>query len=159
MDQTKMTIEIASYQRNLEVQNKLYQKDLEALLEKRSQENKELITMYETIVDNSLMGLTIMQDDKFVFVNARTAQIFGCPLEVFLSYSVTNIVELIHPEDQGKMSFLLQSELPDGMAIKRRVRIYTSDQQLKHLEASFRMVWFKGKPALHQTFLDITDFF
>ena len=34
MDQTKMTIEIASYQRNLEVQNKLYQKDLEALLEK-----------------------------------------------------------------------------------------------------------------------------
>ncbi len=159
MEQTKMTIEIASYQRNLEIQNTLYQKDLEALLEKRSQENKELISMYQTIVDNSLMGLTIMQDNKFVYVNTRTAEIFGYPIEIFLSFSISDLVNLVHPEDQGKVNFLLQASLNGDEGIRKRVRIFTRDQQVKHLEASFRMVQFKGKPAMHQTFLDMTDFY
>ena len=159
MEQTKMTIEIASYQRNLEIQNTLYQKDLEALLEKRSQENKELILMYQTIVDNSLIGLTIVQDNKFVFANERTSEIFGYPIEVFSSFSVEDLVNLIHPEDQGKMSILLQTGLNGETEAKRRVRIFTQDNKVKHLEASFRIVQFKGKPAIHQTFLDITDFY
>jgi len=159
MEQTKMTIEIASYQRNLEIQNTLYQKDLEALLEKRSQENKELITMYQLIVNNSLMGMTIMQDNKFVFVNDRTAEIFGYHPEVFLSFSINEIIELIHPEDRQKVIFLTQAKLNGNENTKHRFRIYTKDNQLKHLEASFRMVQFKEKPAIHQTFLDITDFY
>ena len=159
MEQTKMTIEIASYQRNLEIQNTLYQKDLEALLEKRSQENRELISMYQTIVDNSLMGLTIMQGNKFVFVNTRTAEIFGYPLEVFLSFTINDIIGLVHPDDQKKILFLMQESLNGEEGTKHRIRIFTQDKQLKYLEASFRMVQFKGKPAVHQTFLEITDFY
>ena len=159
MEQTKMTIEIASYQRNLEIQNTLYQKDLEALLEKRSLETKELISMYQTIVDNSMMGLTIMQNNKFVFVNARTAEIFGHPADLFFSFSGHDLVDRIHPEDREKVSFLLQENLNGEDGVKRRVRIYTQDNQIKHIEASFRMVQFKGRPAIHQTFLDITHFY
>jgi len=159
MEQTKMTIEIASYQRNLEIQNTLYQKDLEALLEKRSQENKELISMYQLIVNNSLMGLTIMQENKFVFVNNRTAEIFGFQPEVFLSFTVHDILERIHPEDRGKVMFLSQERLNGQEGVKYRFRIFTRDNQLKHLEASFRMVQYKEKPAIHQTFMDITDFY
>lgn len=160
MEQTKMTIEIASYQRNLEIENTLYQKDLEALLEKRSQENKELMAMYQTIVDNSLMGLTIMQDEKFVFVNKRTAEIFGYPFEEFLYFTSSDILNLLHPEDQIKVSALSQSrlngeEFPHNM----RIRIFNHDKQLKHIETHFKVVQFKGKPALHQTFLDVTDFY
>lgn len=158
MEQTKMTIEIASYQRNLEIENTLYQKDLEALLEKRSQENKELMTMYQTIVDNSLLGLTIMQDEKFVFANNRTAEIFGYPLEEFLSFSIVDIINLLHPEDQMKV--LAQSHLGETEFLsKKRIRIFTRDKQLKHLETHVREVLYKGKPALHQTFLDISDFY
>jgi len=159
MEQTKMTIEIASYQRNLEIENKIYQKDLETMLEKRSQENRDLIAMYQTIVDNSRMGLTIMQDHRFVFVNNRTAEIFGYPIDVFTAYSTGDLVNLIHPEDQGKVQFLLQDDLNGEDRAKRRVRIFCQDRQIKHLEATFRMVQFKGKPAIHQTFLDITDFY
>jgi PAS domain S-box-containing protein len=159
MEQTKMTIEIASYQRNLEIQNTLYQKDLEALLEKRSQENRELISMYQIIVNNSLTGMTIMQDNKFVFVNNRTAEIFGYPPEMFLSFSVGEILDLIHPEDRQKVLFLTQAHLNGEERGKHRFRIFTKDNELKHLEASFRMVQYKEKPAIHQTFLDITDFY
>jgi PAS domain S-box-containing protein len=159
MEQTKMTIEIASYQRNLEIQNTLYQKDLEALLKKQSLENKELISLYKLIVNNSLMGLTIMQEKKFVFVNDRTAEIFGYPPEVFLSFSIDELLELIHPEDRQKLFFLKQAKLNGEDRIKHRFRIFTKNNQLKHLEATFRMVQFKEKPAIHQTFLDITDFY
>ncbi len=159
MEQTKMTIEIASYQRNLEIQNTLYQKDLEALLEKRSQETKETISMYQAIINNSFMGLTIMQENKFVFANTRAAEIFGYPQEVFLSFSLENIIDIIHPEDQGKVHFLLKPGLNGYEGTKHRVRILTKDKQIKRLEASFRLIQYNGKPAIHQTFLDITNFY
>jgi PAS domain S-box-containing protein len=160
MEQTKMTIEIASYQRNLEIENNLYQKDLEALLEKRSQENQELMAMYQTIVDNSLMGLTIMQNEKFVFANNRTAEIFGYPLDEFLAFSITDIVKLLHPEDQVRMIAQSQARL-NGMEFpqNQRIRILTRDNKMKFIETHVKAVQFKGKPALHQTFLDITDFY
>ena len=160
MEQTKMTIEIASYQRNLEIENTLYQKDLEALLEKRSQENKEMMAMYQTIVDNSLMGLTIMQNEKFVFANNRTAEIFGYPLEEFLAFSSSEIVNLLHPEDQMKFITMMQSQLNEGeLSHNTRIRIFTRDRQLKHIETHVKAVQYKGKPAFHQTFLDVTNFY
>ena len=159
MEQTKMTIEIASYQRNLEIENTLYQKDLEALLEKRSQENKEMIAMYQTIVDNSLMGLTIMQNDKFVFANNRTAEIFGYTLEDFLAFSSSEIVNLLHPDDRLKFITMMQSNVNgDELSQNHRFRIFTHDSQPKNIETHIKPVQFKGKPAIHQTFLDVTNF-
>lgn len=159
MEQTKMTVEIASYQRNLEIENNLYQKDLEALLERRSQENKELMDMYQTIIDNSLLGLTIIQDEKLVFVNNRTAEIFGYTLEEFHSFSIRHIVGLLHQEDQEKLIALSQARL-NGLDGPQHtcVRIFTRNKQMKHLETAVKAIQFKGKPALHQTFLDITDY-
>ncbi len=159
MEQTKMTIEIASYQRNLEIENTLYQKDLEALLEKRSQENRELMALYQTIVDHSLMGLTIMQDERFVFANNRTAEIFGYPLETFLSFTYADIVKLVHPDDRMPMVRFSQSFLTDdGPPRTIRIRIFTDSGMLRYIETHVKPVPFKGKPALHQTFLDITDY-
>jgi PAS domain S-box-containing protein len=158
MEQTKMTIEIAAYQRNLEIENKVYQKDLELLLEKRTQENKELMQMYESIIDNSLMGLTIMQDEKFVFANRRTAEIFGYTPEEFLNFSIRDIVSLLHPEDQVKVVQLSASRLGGAAAPQNtHIRIYRKDKQLRWLETDVRTISYKGKPALHQTFMDITD--
>jgi PAS domain S-box-containing protein len=160
MEQTKMTIEIASYQRNLEIENTLYQKDLEALLEKRSQENKELMTMYQTLVDNSLMGLTIMQDDKIVFANQRTAEIFGYPLEEFLNLKKSDVMQLTHPDDQMKIMALLKSQENEKELLQNTsIRMFTRDKQLKHIETYVKTLQYKGKSAVHHIFIDITDFY
>ncbi|MEI6174500.1 MAG: response regulator [Bacteroidota bacterium] len=159
MEQTKMTVEIASYQRNLEIENNLYQKDLEALLEKRSQENKELISIYQSIVDNSLLGLAIMQDERFVFANKRSAEIFGYSQEEFNTFSIHNIVGFLHPEDKEKIISLSQNAMVNNDGPHRTcVRISTRDNQIKHIETAVKYIVFKGKPALHQSFLDITDY-
>ncbi len=158
MEQTKMTIEIAAYQRNLELENKVYQKDLETLLEKRTQENTDLIAMYQTIVDNSLMGLTIIQDEQFVFANNRTAEIFGYRLEEFLNFSIREIVSHLHPDDQVKVINMSQLSMRgDSTSHHSQIRVFCKDGALRWLETSVRSVEYKGKPAIHQTFLDITD--
>jgi PAS domain S-box-containing protein len=159
MEQTKMTVEIASYQRNLEIENNLYQKDLEALLEKRSQENKELISMYQSIVDNSLLGLAIMQDEKFVFVNKRFAEIFGFTHEEFNFFSIQDVIGLLHPEDKEKIVSLSKASMDYTDDPQRTcVRIFTKDNRVRHFETALKPIVYKGKPALHQTFLDITDY-
>lgn len=158
MEQTKMTIEIAAYQRNLELKNKIYQKDLEALLEKRTQENTELIAMYQTIVDNSLMGFTIMQNEKFVFANKRTAEIFGYRLDEFLNFSIREIISLLHPEDQIKVITLSALRLKgENLNQHTQIRIFRKDGIMRWLETYVKFIDYKGQPALHQTFLDITE--
>ncbi|HNY01258.1 MAG TPA: response regulator [Bacteroidales bacterium] len=159
MEQTKMTIEIASYQRNLEIENTLYQKDLEALLEKRSQENRELMAMYQTIVNNSVMGLTIMQDERFVFANNRTAEIFGYPLDDFLQFTCNDILKFVHPDDRNRMIRFSRSRFTsDDTMHTFRGRIFTPHGLVKHIETHVKPVLFKDKPAFHQTFLDITAY-
>lgn len=159
MDQTKMTIEIAAYQRNLEIQNKLYQHDLENLLEKRTQEINELMNMYQTIIDNSLMGLTIMQDEKFVFANKRTAEIFGYRLDEFLTLSIHDIVGLLHPEDMQKVIAISQARISGTDSPKHtQIRIITRSGAVKYLDTYVSAIQYKGKMALHQTFIDISSY-
>jgi len=158
MEQTKMTIEIAAYQRYLEIENTLYQRDLEALLEKRSQENRELMLMYQTIIENSLMGLTIIQDDRFVFANRRSAEIFGVSPEEFLAYTCAEVFRVIHPDDREKIAGLVKvRNEPDKLPAAAHFRIYVDGHEIRHIETHIKPVLFRGMPAIHQTFLDVTD--
>ena len=159
MEQTKMTIEIASYQRNLEIENNLYQKDLEALLEKRSQEIRELVAMYQTIVENAQTGLSIMQDGRFVFANQRTADLFGLPVRDFLALTPDEIRNAIFSDDRERIALLTQASDPENrQPLHFRVRIQAPGNRLTHVEVSAQPVEFKERPALHVTFQDITEF-
>lgn len=157
MEQTKMTIEIASYQRNLELENKIYQKDLETLLEKRTQEYAEQIAMYQTILNTSVIGLTIMQGERLVFANDRIAEIFGYRPEEFLNFTIRDIFNMYHPEDQSNTSILHAKTQGDQTSHTSQVRIFRKDGAQRWLLVSVRLVEYQEKPALHQTFFDFTD--
>jgi PAS domain S-box-containing protein len=160
MEQTKMTIEIASYQRNIEIENNLYQKDLEALLEKRSRENKELITIYQTLIDNSLMGVAIFQEDRIVFANQRAAEIFGYSKEEFLNISGQEFSRFYH---KGCMHQESDPLLPDHS----EVDLYQVAKKRKITDKRGRSRWvmildnqiqYLGKPAMNRSFFDITAY-
>lgn len=157
MEQTKMTIEIASYQRNLEIENTLYQKDLEALLEKRSQENRELVAMYQAIVDNARMGLAIMQERKFVFVNPAAADLFGLSQETLYTLELESLFSLLQPDDLQKVTSLSEGFLRNGtLPEKMRLRTVTADQGMRQVEVIPSHILYREKPAVHLTFLDVT---
>lgn len=159
MEQTKMTIEIAAYQRNLEIENRIYQKKLEDLLEKQTQEKSELLSLYKSIVDHSLIGLSIIQEEKFVFVNNRTAEIFGSRQEDFRNLDLRQFIGMLHHDDRISVINLYNAQ-QYGEQISRniRLRIRRHDGVERHVVTYVRPLLYNGQAALHQSFIDITDY-
>ena len=159
MEQTKMTIEIAAYQRNLEIENLVYQQKLEVLLEERKRENDEITAKYQTMVDNSLMGMSLTQEEKIVYVNKHISEILGLSLEELSSFSVNDLFELIHPEDkqalvEKRKALLEGKDVPNSS----RFRVIRKDGTQRYLESYAEKIVYKGQPALHQIYFDITSY-
>lgn len=159
MEQTKMTIEIAAYQRNLEIENLIYQQQLENLLETRKRENDEIMSMYKTMVDNSLVGMTITQEEKIVFANNRISEILGLEKEELVGFSIRNLIDLVHQEDKKTvitrcLSLLQGTQMPNSS----RFRILSKDGKIHYLESHAERIHYKGYPAIQQIYLDITPY-
>ncbi len=159
MEQTKMTIEIAAYQRNLEIENLVYQQQLEVLLETRKRENDEIRSMYQTMVNNSLMGMTITQENKIMFVNNHITEILGLAKEELIGFSIQTLLDLIHPEDKEfiinkRVSVLQEQEIPKSS----RFRVIRKDGSIRYLESYAEAIQYKGQPAIHQVYFDITSY-
>lgn len=155
LEQTKMTIEIASYQRKLEIENRKYQEKLVSLLEERTKEKDEVLGMYQTLLENSLMGLTIMQNERFVFVNHQAQNIFGYTREELLSLNFEEIVDLIHPDDQAKVITLSQSRLTaDEPPQGTRIRVKRKDGSFTQVITHVKLISYHDMPALHQAFIE-----
>lgn len=146
LEQTKMTIEIAAYQRKLEIENKKYQEKLVSLLEERTREKDEVLGMYQTLLENSLMGLTIMQNERFVFVNQQAQKIFGYSREEFLSFDLNQIVDLVHPEDRTNVVTMSQGT---------RIRVKRKDGTYAQVISHVKLISYRDMPALHQAFIEL----
>jgi len=159
MEQTKMTIEIAAYQRNLEIENLIYQQQLEILLETRKRENDEIMTMYQTMVDNSLVGMTIIQGENIVFANKQVADILGYSFEEFSGLNFGNITELVHPEDRLVMLSRMRQRI-QGLDVPSNYtfRVYRKDGTICYIDSYARRIQYKGHPAIYQIYYNITPY-
>lgn len=159
MEQTKMTIEIAAYQRNLEIENVVYQQQLEELLEKRKKENDEMSMLFQTIADNSLVGMTIIQDNSIIYANQRIAEMLGLDIAELLKLNPMELTKMIHPDDRGSMISRMEQRL-DGKEAPNssRYRLVRKDQSEIHLESYCRLIQYRGKPALHYLYFDISPY-
>jgi PAS domain S-box-containing protein len=157
LEQTVMTIEIAAYQRLLELQNKQYQKELVRMLDERTKETEEIKGMYLALLENSLMGLTIMREGRFIFANHQASRIFGYTQEEFLQFDMEQISLLIHPDDRERAIRLMRGDAePEGETHSSRVRVYRKDGELIPLVTHVKRITFQSQPALHQSFLDLS---
>lgn len=159
MEQTKMTIEIAAYQRNLEIENLVYQQQLEVLLEDRKRENDDISTLFQTLVHNSLFGMTIIQEERVVFANEMIARMLGMDLGTLYSTKPYELLELIHPEDREEMVSRMQKRLAGEEAPgDSRYRILRNDGSIIYLESFSRLIRYREKPALNYLYFDISPY-
>jgi PAS domain S-box-containing protein len=154
-----MTIEIAGYQRNLEIENLVYQQQLEVLLEERKRENDEITALFKTIAENSLVGMTIIQEDKIVFANMHIAELLGIEMPELLSMNPLKLLDLIHPDDKETMVNRMEMRMKEADAPNASTyRIVRRDGSVVHLESYSRLIKYKGKSALHYLYFDITSY-
>ena len=113
---------------------------------------------YQHLVENSLQGIVIIQGFKIVYSNPAFARTFGYTVNDLLALESTQIINLVHPDDQTSIwsnfrKRMAGFDLPPNYKFKGM----TKDGRQKILELYASVIDYDGKPALQGLVLDVTD--
>ena len=111
--------------------------------------------VYRNLVDNSLTGIFIMQDWKYVFVNNKFAEMHEYTVDEMTGM---DYFSTIHPDERENMREFLSSKIGTLASVSTRiVKRITKTGQTIICEVTGNSFSFKGKRAVMGNVLDITD--
>lgn len=125
-------------------------------LRREIQERKTAEAKFRGLVEQSLVGIYIIQDGRFVYVNPKLADIFG--------YAVEDIVGRMGPldltaqADQEQVRENLRRRLDGEISgIRYAFGAVRQDGRLIDVEVNGEVVEYEGRPAIVGMALDITE--
>jgi PAS domain S-box-containing protein len=126
--------------------------------EKESNSLRKSEEKYRTLVENSLQGLSIVQNGRYVFCNQAFAEMSGYSVEELLSFSPEEMEAMVHVDDRnlieerhfGRMAGNPVPSLYERRRIKK-------DGTEQWLEIYSGIIEYNGKTAIQSTFIDITE--
>ena len=125
---------------------------------KTEQKLKESEEKYRILIEQSLQGITIMQDMKLVFANPAIARIVGYSVEELLSFSAEEVFNLIHPDDR---TFVMNRHIArmEGKQVPNHYiyHIIRKDNVVRTIELYATVIEYERKIASQQVFIDITE--
>lgn len=112
---------------------------------------------FRSLVEQSLVGVYVIQDGRFVYANPRMAQIYGYPVEEFTSPSVT-LKQTVADEDWPTVEAQIQGRLNGEISTAHyTLRARRKDGRLVNLEVLGSLGQYNGRPGILGTAIDITD--
>jgi len=119
------------------------------------EELREGETLFRTLTEHALVGIDIIQDNRFSYVNPAFAEIFGYPQNELNGASP---LMLLHPDDRelvaGQMSRRTSGELP---TMHYEFRGKRKSGETRNIEVFSVQISLNGRPAIMATLLDITE--
>jgi PAS domain S-box-containing protein len=110
---------------------------------------------YRQLVEQSLVGIYIIQDERFVYVNPPMATLFGCTCEEMTGGL---LLDFIAPEDRAVVAENVRKRVAgETDSIRYYLRGLRKDGSVIHLEAQGGRTEFEGRPAILGTLLDLTE--
>jgi PAS domain S-box-containing protein len=110
---------------------------------------------YRTLVEQSLMGIYIIQDDRFVYANPMFTQIMGYSAEELMA---GRIFDFVVEEDRAMVAANLHKRLEDNLdSMRYGIRMVRKDGFIVHVEVQGARADFNGRPAILGTLLDLTE--
>ncbi|MFW9878796.1 MAG: PAS domain S-box protein [Candidatus Thorarchaeota archaeon] len=125
-------------------------------IEQKLKESKE---KFRTITEQSFLGIAILQDNVFKYVNQQYSNIFGYSKEELINFKPSEILNLIYPDDR---SFVEEQAKKKQYGLKGIIKNY----QFKAIRKSGEIIWienfsktinFGGATAVLTTIMDITE--
>jgi PAS domain S-box-containing protein len=109
---------------------------------------------YKALVDSSLTGIFIHQDQKYVFVNDKFAEMHGYKHEELLAKAPST---LIHPDEREALTEIGSKRLK-GEAVPEQyeVRRLRKDGETIWSEMMATVIEYEGRPAIMGNMIDIT---
>ena len=117
-------------------------------------EQKQTEELYRTLTESSQVGIYIIQDGKFRFVNSRFREYFH--------YESNEILEnvsqrIIHPEDREKVRENAIQMLKGRLSSSYEFRIIDGEGRIRWLLEKVSPISYEGKRAILGNAIDITD--
>jgi len=111
---------------------------------------------FRSLVEQSLVGIYIIQGDGFVYVNPKCGEIFGyTPEEVVSS---RRVVDLVAPEDRETVRERIRRRLSGEVrTLQYTFRGLRKDGSRIRVEVHGTMMEFNGAPAIIGSLLDVTQ--
>ena len=123
------------------------------------QKLKESEEKFRTIAENSIVGITLIQDNQIKFVNRKNADMIGYSVNEMLQWDYSNMLKNIYPEDIPLVMETLQGVLQNSeiSSYNLEIRVLTKTGQIIWIENFYTQIKYDGKPAQLITSVDITE--
>ncbi len=116
---------------------------------------KESEEMFRTLAEKSLVGIYLIQDGVFKYVNPKLAEDFGYKVNEIIGKPV---LEFIHPEDKRIVEENIRKRIEGKInSIRYKPRVVRKDGQVKTFEVFGTRIIYRNKPAVIGTAIDITE--
>jgi PAS domain S-box-containing protein len=130
--------------------------ELKSLRKKAKSELAESEEKFRTLVEQSMVGVYILQDEKFVYVNPGFEKIAGYPKDELIGNM--SFEDLIHENDIETIRENYDSGVSgEKITAEYMLRLIHGSGTVKHIEIILSTIFFKNKPAIIGTAVDITD--
>jgi PAS domain S-box-containing protein len=120
---------------------------------------KESEASFRTISEQSLMGISIIQDERIKYVNETLANILGYSIEEMLNWSPGEFFKTIHPKDKKR---IIELATKKDNRFENAVRYYEARGIHKNgniiwLEVYSKVIMYQKNPAFLVTYIDISE--
>ena len=134
--------------------------DMIEALGEREREAIEAREKAETLSNQSVLALYVLQDGLLKYVNPRTIEMLGYSEEEIASWQPGEFLKVIHEDDRSTLASVVEKKQAgddEGMRRNYQWRIIAKDGSLRWVETYGRSVMYEGRPADYVTMLDISD--
>ncbi|MFX1565143.1 MAG: PAS domain S-box protein [Promethearchaeota archaeon] len=137
-----------------------YEGTLEDITDRKHSEDalRESEAKYRALVDQSLQGIVIIQDNHIVFANPQMKEVVDVTKDELMDMPPNAFWDRVHPEDVS----WLQKRMQDRFAGKKvpdryEVRVISPEGTTQWVEICVKMIEYQGKAAIQVTLTDITE--
>jgi len=124
-------------------------------LKRAEEETRDLNEKLQSLVEDALVGVYILQDGRFVYSNKRTSEILGLSSE---EIAQIDVMDLIHPDDKALVKDSLEKRLSGEVKeLGYEFRMLRKDGSTVFVEVLSSYAQFQRKPSIIGTVLDITE--
>lgn len=110
---------------------------------------------YSALVENSLVGVYLIQDGVFKFVNPRLAELFGYAREELIGMPISNVIA---PKDRNLVAENIRKRLDKEIhSIHYEFTGLKKNGEERQIEVFGSRSIYDGAAAIHGTLMDITE--
>ena len=109
---------------------------------------------YSTLVEDALIGVYIIRDEKIVFANDKFADIYGYPKDELIGM---DSLQLVHPDDRPLVKKMREKRLTgEKVPSEYEIRGLKKNGDIIWVMRSYSLIKYNGSPAISGIVADMT---